>query len=195
MDTLEFIAAMTAALAWPLVVLVAVAMLRPQLRGLRLGRAKRAKVTATGVDLEFFDEQVGVASSALGPLPPANQGEGTSPVAEAVVDDLIKTSPGSAIVGEFARMETEVRELARMWGMKDAASATFSNVNDWLHRQAVLGTNTYEAITSLMQAREEALQDLSGVDRARARRYVKLAREVQSRTKIAAAQAPNTPSR
>jgi hypothetical protein len=192
MDWKEFVASLVGSLIWPIAILILVLLLRKQLvraaEALPFARAKHMTVGATGINLEFFDEQIGVVQEALieqgGQLtitPTAASIASASSVDQSHIEALLDVSPRAAVIEAFARTELVFRDVAARGGQAKADKLPFTSVMDWLHSRATIGTSTYEAGLGLLRTRNEVLHGQDEIDRDRALQFLALAAELRSR--------------
>ncbi len=168
MSVLEFVAAMTSYLAWPVLILLSLLMFRPNVA--RLLR-NIAAFEGFGVKLDFGRE-VAALSAAVDEATPPKSGEEVSvslperashPVQEAVrvepattakSDSLIGGGLGSAedkVLGAWARIETALRRAAKLYGVNSAAKAV--EIVDELAANKALSTSTIQLISDARRLR------------------------------------------
>jgi hypothetical protein len=106
MDTKQFIASLASSLAWPAAVFAIALLFRKQLADLLTGPLRRLKAGPGGVELEFErilpKVQAQVAATKPGdrrPIEPSSD----------ELAEVAQRSPAAAILGAYARLETELR--------------------------------------------------------------------------------------
>lgn len=118
MSGIEFIAVMTDALAWPLVVVIGILLLRqPAAKALANGALKLLRVGPKGFEMKFFDRGVKRAEGDLlaeGQLPAVVSGRGLDRAlsGESLMEEmgrLAEVSPSSVVLESFARLEQVLR--------------------------------------------------------------------------------------
>lgn len=98
-----------ASLAWPVAVIVALVVLRAQLRALLTGGASRVKAGPFSVE---WDHQVSRVETDLEQpdVPTTPPGAHAGPVSDALAS-IVETAPGAAVLQAFGRIEQALREL------------------------------------------------------------------------------------
>lgn len=116
MSGVELLASLVDSLAWPVVVVVAVLILRePFEEALAGGALKALKVGTQGVEAEFFEAGVRRAEADLSPQPGAEgvvQGARSPLDGESFLAEMTKlagVSPSAAVLESFARLEQVLR--------------------------------------------------------------------------------------
>lgn len=194
---MDSVVALAEALAWPIVVLVGLFLFRQPLTGFLANlpgkRVSKASIGPDGVSLEFFDEGITKVEESLkeddkpvvAPTPEAiSEASQTSPDH---LRDLVRLSPGAAVIDAALRTEQAYRTLASEAGFDGAARAPAAELTEWLHIQGYMGTSTFEAAIKLEQIREQIVREAIELDEPRAYRYLALSTELRNRIDKAAA--------
>lgn len=156
MSWLEFIASMTASLAWPLAAVVIAAIFRSQIGSLlrrlnELGwgdaKAKFAK------ELDKAEETAGTLPSPA-PKPEAEQSAALpSPISaeQERFDKLLAISPSAAVVDAWQAVEAAIRVLATKHGI---ASSSFPNPPAWIRELNKAGHLPMSVVTLVNELRK-----------------------------------------
>lgn len=150
MDILTFVAELTKALAWPIVVVVLILAFRaPLVRlfdGLRLRRLKHKDWEAEFEELrEIVPKEVVEAGekskrSLLNAMQP-------------VEDDLLTYAPAGAVLAAWTRVEDALRAAGALLGLADPLSYGVAQVLTALSKAAVLKDSTRRSIDGLRHLR------------------------------------------
>ena len=110
MSSLDFIAALVAALAWPIAVLLIVLIFRKKLTELLSDRMTRFKAGPLEVEWARQISETQAELEEAGAPPPV-----TGDLMDPTMRDLAERSPSAAIVEAFAQIEFALRRVAKIW--------------------------------------------------------------------------------
>jgi hypothetical protein len=178
MNTLEFIAALIQALAWPATVLAIAVVLRAPLGKLLTGDVRRWKAGPAGVEVEYWDQRTKEVrqevADAAGDAKLVGADESMSLSKE--LEELADVSPRSAILESYSRIEQQLRSLLKSDGVDQRRPLGGRGLARLAGEKGLIGPETVDAIEGLtvlrnLAAHGEAPSDL---DRNRALEYAAL---------------------
>jgi hypothetical protein len=171
----EFVASLVGALAWPLAVVVVLALFRRQVAELLEAPLSRLKAGP----LEFaWDRAVGaLGASVVAASAPPTAGEGADVEPDGQLADR---TPVAAILTSFRDVEREVRALARQAAVADADELSVDSLTDLLVTRGLVGAQTASAVRGLVVLRDLALHGRGdeNLNAARASEFTLMARGV-----------------
>lgn len=172
MNTLQFIAALIQALAWPLAVLVLALLFRAEIRVL-LGRMKKGKVGAAELEFEVAVRSLESESKTL--AAPAGASALTAPQVA-----LLSTDPRAAVIGAWLQVEDAVEQLlyARAAAVEEVPRNRGAQLRA-LTRQELLAPPHIALLNELRALRNQAVHEADfrpAPDAVTA--YIKLANEL-----------------
>ncbi|HJZ63075.1 MAG TPA: hypothetical protein VKD70_02075 [Candidatus Acidoferrum sp.] len=171
MDNKTFIVELTKALAWPLMVLVALLSFRktllrllPQLTNLKYDK----------LEFQFAKEVAAVEKEALASLPPVSQKSGLEAIRQKLTK-LAMTSPEAAVVEAWRYLEAEFLELIERRNV-DVAPAVRTMprlLSAMLYKEGLLTEAQHDLVVRLRDLRNDATHSRSQVvDIERAMSYI-----------------------
>lgn len=175
MSWLEFTAAIIGSLAWPIVALVAIILLRKPLVGL-IPLLRRAKYK--DLELEFGEEVRELRQEAEATLRPLTTAPGPVGPEEDSLLQLASVSPRSAVVEAWRLVESSARRAIESRGVsaEGGRSLTGPQLTRTLGLAEVLDNPTRGLMDRLRMLRNQAVHaDDFFVDEASAREYVQIA--------------------
>lgn len=175
MSSLDFIAALVQALAWPVAVLLIVLIFRKKITELLSERMTRFKAGPLEVEWARQISETQAELEEAGATPPV-----TSDLMDPTMRDLAQRSPSAAIVEAFAQIESALRRVAKSWlPEEDTDRPGGLRLARLLERRGALPEETVRAVEGLT-----VLRNLSAHGRAgdltveRAVEYLALAQAV-----------------
>ncbi len=183
MTLLEFIASVVGSLAWPLVVVVAVIVLRAQLRDMVGGITK--------LRFKYLELDFGRGLKEVEKLAKAIDETQTSPELDAAVvlkdsfhtiaeaERLAADFPEAAITLAWSAVEGELVEAPARLGIKPDWP-TFSSVAEQLHETAFINDATYDVFKRMQKLRNMAVHGFGSgrITSDEAREFVVLTRDI-----------------
>ncbi len=170
MDAYGFIAALVSSLAWPIVVLIAVLILRQPIAAL-LGRAEKGKLGASGLELSFTKQVEALRDSVEADLVAvptkekqiaAEPSAATSPTLalpapdfHALTDELGRTSATGSIIATWAEFEAGLQALAKTLGLSWRPANIARNISDLIDT-GIFSERQKSDIRELRRLRNEA---------------------------------------
>jgi hypothetical protein len=175
---LQFVSSLVHALAWPVVVLVAVLLLRRPIAQALAGPMKRFKVGPAGVEAEFWQVSTVVEEA----LSPGGSGRMPRPASwtpfRAEMLKLAEVSPGGAILAALSEVETQLRRRVETTDAK-ASGMSLSELTREALARGLINDQTATAIEGLNVMHLLAIQGQGGeTDARRAEEFITLAEAV-----------------
>jgi hypothetical protein len=187
MGWLEFVAAMTGSLAWPVAAIVIACVFRSQISSLL---AKIRKLTWGDKSADFADklDKIEAATLAVEPPPPttqdhidaiANSDDWKRDPLFSILDEryqsLVAVSPEAAILDAWKPVERKIRDIAKDRGeaIIAVAGSKVPNTTHALLRSfvkiGIIGEATYHNLNAMLKLRNEAvhLDNVTAVDAIR----------------------------
>lgn len=180
----EFIASLVGSLAWPVAVVVLVALLRSQVGGLFAGTLQRLKVGPGGAELEWARVERKAAVAAVGSIAEISSSGLDDAAIEAELDaiePLIETMPAVAVRQSFAVLERALRRIVE----ERQLELPYENpdVNGLIraaYHGRVISKDTGNALRGLVELRDLTENDPAGTRTTpgKARDFLALTRSV-----------------
>ena len=173
MNVLQFIASLTASLAWPLVALIFVLTQKSPISRM-IERVKNAKLFGAeigiGEEIEAIRQQADLDESVIETLPTVPDDETAQPTLvishdiarlRALEETLAKTSATGTIIAAWADLEDGLRAIAHGLGKSWRANNFGRNLAD-LRELGIVERDTLDGIRSLRQLRNEIAHGRGG---------------------------------
>lgn len=188
MDGLQFVSSIVASLAWPLVILVIVIVLRRSISRLLDGPIKSFRFGPAGVELEKWDRAAAdvrseVTHPASGDRTGSVRDSEAGPLAEPKpafglreeLQSVAEAAPRAAVVEAFSRVEVQLRSMVDQ-GIAKAPSKTGGRALAHLAlSEGVINEDTFNAIDGLSVMRNLAAHGTDDLDVSRALDFLDLA--------------------
>jgi hypothetical protein len=153
MSLLAFIAELTKALAWPLVVVIPIFLFRPELQKL-IARIKKGKIGSA--EFEFEQDVQALAKEV------ENEGEERLSLPDPIVAllEVAKSDPRMAVIRAFLELEAcAIRLASKKNLLRNSMSRTFSSATKVLHEAKFINSSNLSRMLELRVLRNQAVHD------------------------------------